>query len=578
VQRRANTGKTTASRIKSLLLYVQAHHGRAEADAFLLQTRLDRDYLEDETRMVTIERWHAALVAFTSRFGREEILATPSAVVHPENLGVWTRVLRGVDAPREGFGQLGNYGGDSGPTERWVTEASGSGFWEGRVSITHNTEYERDGLCVLARTAELMSVPMLFGLPPGKVTRLGAGGPESTVQEYRVQWGLDFGKRKLGAALAGGLLLGAATGANGTSALAVAGSATAGVVLAWLLGYSWEQQRVRSAVVASQLIRIQALERAASLRDAEDRSAHRLHEGSVIAGQYRLGEKLGSGASGAIWEAERISDGTLVAIKLLRGAVAHDTVAADRLRREAAALGLAWHPNVVEVYEDGILPDGTSYLVMERLHGESLAMRLRRNGALSAEELLPIALQVCDALEAVHAAGIVHRDVKPSNIFLATDPGDLDNSPVRVSLSTTPSAERVKLLDFGVAQVEWAETRLTNRGSPLGTPGYMSPEQEQGLEIDHKSDLFALGGVLYECLTGRPPPIGGHAAGGDTGPSESGVQRSFQELPRDWRPLIQRATALHARERHADVRELRNQLLALAKSAGRGVRPNSARD
>lgn len=577
MQRRANTGKTTASRIKSLLLHVQAHHGRAEADAFLLQTRLDRDYLEDETRMVTIERWHAALVAFTSRFGREEILSTPSAIVHPENLGVWTRVLRGVDAPSEAFLQLGNYGGDSGPTERWITSDSGNGWWEGHVKIAHNTEYERDGLCVLARTAELMSVPMLFGLPAGRVTRQAPARAEA-VQAYRVEWGERKWGRIAGSGAAGATFLALLSMADSTGTLPLLGTSTVGALLGLLAGYSWEQQRLRSAVVAAQLIRIQALERAASLRDAADRSAHRLHEGSVLAGQYRLGEKLGLGASGAIWEAERISDGKLVAIKLLRGAVAHDTVAADRLRREAAALGLAWHPNVVEVYEDGVLPDGTCYLVMERLHGESLAMRLKRHGALTPEELLPIALGVCDALEAVHAAGIVHRDVKPSNIFLAADAGDLENSPVRMSLSTSSSTERVKLLDFGVAQVEWAETRLTNRGSPLGTPGYMSPEQEQGLEIDHKSDLFALGGVLYECLTGRPPPIDSPSQATDTGRTESGVQRSFQQLPSAWRPLIQRAMALHARERHADVRELRTELLALGKTTRDSAEPSSLGD
>src|SRR5690606_21624680 len=151
--------------------------------------------------------------------------------------------------------------------------------------------------------------------------------------------------------------------------------------------------------------RIQPLEPAASLKDARIASTHQFSSGSVIAGQYRLGEQLGTGASGAIWEAERIADGVSVAIKLLRTAVAHDTVAADRLRREAAALGLAWHPNVVEVYEDGVLPDGTSYLVMERLYGESLARRLKKRGPLTPQELLPIVLQVCDALGAVHAAG-----------------------------------------------------------------------------------------------------------------------------------------------------------------------------
>src|SRR5690606_27684451 len=194
--------------------------------------------------------------------------------------------------------------------------------------------------------------------------------------------------------------------------------------------------------------------------------------------------------------------------------------------------------------EDGMLPDGTSYLVMERLYGESLARRLRREGPLRADELLPIALQVCDALGAVHAAGVVHRDLKPSNIFLAKDEArdDLAESPVRLSLSIEPTHERVKLLDFGVAQVEWAETRLTNTGAPLGTPGYMSPEQEQGIEIDHRSDIFSVGGVIYECLSGAPPPVTHGAASASASPTsdrpESGVQRSLREVPEGWRQLV----------------------------------------
>src|ERR1700677_3351493 len=124
-------------------------------------------------------------------------------------------------------------------------------------------------------------------------------------------------------------------------------------------------------------------------------------EGSVAAGQYRILRRMGSGATGVIYEAARISDGMPVAIKLLRAAAAHEAVASDRLRREAEALGLAWHPNVVEVIDHGYLPDGTAYLVMELLPGESLASRLQSKGKLSTRELLPIAMQLCDALGAV---------------------------------------------------------------------------------------------------------------------------------------------------------------------------------
>jgi serine/threonine-protein kinase len=175
-------------------------------------------------------------------------------------------------------------------------------------------------------------------------------------------------------------------------------------------------------------------------------------------------------------------------------------------------------------------------------------------GALTPEELMPIALQLCDALGAVHAAGIVHRDVKPSNIFLAKEAGS--------------NAVRVKVLDFGIARVEWAETRLTNANAPLGTPGYMSPEQEQGQEIDHRSDLFGLGGVLYECLTGIAPPL--HASElweRDTSEADtaSGVQRALHTIPEDFRAVIERAMAALPRERFSDARAVRDALLELGK-------------
>jgi serine/threonine protein kinase len=296
------------------------------------------------------------------------------------------------------------------------------------------------------------------------------------------------------------------------------------------------------------------------LREARDRGTAGFQQGLVVAGQYRLTEKLGVGANGTIWEAERLSDGGLVAVKLLRAAVAHDTVAADRLRREAAALGLAWHPNVVEVFEDGYLPDGTCFLVMERLHGESLAKRLHRVGPLPPSTLLPIALQMCDALGAVHAAGIVHRDLKPSNIFIEQVPNELG-----------AQTDHVKVLDFGVARVEWAETRLTNANSPLGTQGYMSPEQEQGLEIDHRSDIFALGAVVYECLTGEPPPLSPASLWTGERGADSGVHRASVEIPDAWQALIRRAMAPLPQQRFADSRAMREALVQLGREPDRSA-------
>ena len=535
--------------------YVQSQHGPAEADAFLLRTKLDREYLSDETRLMPVELWHAALVAFASRWGRETILKTATQIVDADNLGVWTHVLRGAEGPAQAFRRLDQFGGDQVWTERWRTLSTGPGLWRGGIRNREDAPHERDGLCMLARQAELSAVPLLFGLPLGRVVRV----PDADTRELRV-FEVRFPEPSL-RPLLGGSALGALFGALATTlssgALERSLDLLVGTALGGIMAALFVHEQRRRAQSRSQLVRIHTLERAATLRERRERGSLGFQEGLVLAGQYRLTEKVGIGANGTIWEAERLADGELVAVKMLRAAVAHDTIAADRLRREAAALGLAWHPNVVEVYEDGHLPDGTSYLVMERLHGESLAERLRRVGALTPEETIPIALQLCDALGAVHAAGIVHRDVKPSNIFLAQE--------------ASGSAIRVKVLDFGIARVEWAETRLTNANAPLGTPGYMSPEQEQGQEIDHRSDLFGVGSVLYECLTGMAPPM--HAseiwerASEEKVDTQSGVQRALQSIPHDFRRVIERAMAPLPRDRFPDARALKDALLELGRKS-----------
>lgn len=553
MHRRFGGGQTTASRIKSLLSYVQAEHGRAQADAFLVSTKLDRDYLEDETRLVPVELWHSALVAFASRYGREAVSKTAPHIVGAENLGAWAHVLRGTSDPPAAFRQLELLGGEQGRTERWRTLASGPNWWRGSIRVRRDSAEESDGLCSLARQAELASVPLLFGLPAGQVKSVASSdGPPSDTEEFMVVWRTPGAwPVALGLGLGG---LAGITAASASQALEVSFGAGAGLAIGLGLGLLGMHEWRRRIQARAHLVRIHALERSQTLREARDRGTAGFQQGLVVAGQYRLTEKLGVGANGTIWEAERLSDGGLVAVKLLRAAVAHDTVAADRLRREAAALGLAWHPNVVEVFEDGYLPDGTCYLVMERLHGESLANRLRRVGPLPPSALLPMALQMCDALGAVHAAGIVHRDIKPSNIFLE-----------QLRDEQGESHDHVKLLDFGVARVEWAETRLTNANSPLGTRGYMSPEQEQGLEIDHRSDIFALGSVLYECLTGEPPPLSPSSLWSGERVADSGVHRASVDIPEAWRALIQRAMAPLPQQRYADSRALREALVALGR-------------
>src|SRR5258708_7414348 len=197
-------GDITASRIKALVLWVRKARDRGAADALIRETKLDPEYLEDETRPVPVTTWHRALVAFAAKFERETIRETWTAVIDPENLGVWTRVLRGTADPIEAFGQLDAFGGDEMKTSRWEKIAGRPGFWHGRVILSHDPVVERDGLCSLARAAELSAVPALFGYGRGTVQILPSksaapvsGRTGAIAEEYVVRWRVPDTRRAL---------------------------------------------------------------------------------------------------------------------------------------------------------------------------------------------------------------------------------------------------------------------------------------------------------------------------------------------------------------------------------------------
>jgi hypothetical protein len=564
------TGQASTAMLKALSRSLAVERGNGADEAWLRSIRMVRDDLEDETRMVPLPSLHQALVAYAALGMRDSIARVTRYLVEPEILGAWVRIFRGTSSPIEAFARLDSGDSEYGRTTRWETIETGRGRWVGRVNIGHDPTLEEDGLLRLARVAELAAVPALFGWHDAvAIARPEVGGRSAdTAQEYEVRWSVPVpwqsGAR--GAVIGG--VAGAASFIASPTTLTVdlAVPVAAGMAGA-LVGLFRARERTRRAQTRAQTLRVLALERSLSLKELRDRAAPGQLEGSVAAGQYRIVRRMGSGASGVIYEAVRIADGMPVAIKLLRAAAAHEAVASDRLRREAEALGLAWHPHVVEIIDHGRLPDGTAYLVMELLRGESLAARLRTKGRLSPPELLLIAMQVCDALSAVHAAGIVHRDVKPSNVFLAAggeDPG---------------TDERVKLLDFGIARVEWEETRITNTGGPLGTPGYMSPEQESGNgEVDGRSDLFALGAMLYECLVGDPPPPLSPSGLIRTGDAvhvrfDSVALRSSPFMSPAWYAVIERAMAPNPADRYQDarafaqaLRETKNELAKVEAS------------
>ena len=216
-----------------------------------------------------------------------------------------------------------------------------------------------------------------------------------------------------------------------------------------------------------------------------------LEEGAIVAGRFRLVRVLGQGGMGAVWLAQDTSLDTPCAIKFIHGEAAESAQMRSRFEREAKSAAQLRSPNVVQILDHGI-SGGTPYIAMEFLEGEDLGQRLQRLGRLTPYQTVAIISQVAKALTKANAAGLVHRDLKPANIFLVRD----------------EEQDLAKVLDFGVAKSNMPDLgdAKTNTGALLGTPFYMSPEQARGLKtLDHRSDLWALAVIVFQCVTGRLP-------------------------------------------------------------------------
>ena len=221
-------------------------------------------------------------------------------------------------------------------------------------------------------------------------------------------------------------------------------------------------------------------------------------------GDYIILQPIGRGAFGEVYAARHATTGGRAAVKLLRAQALESSAAMRRFLREAKALLCFRAPNVVTVFEVGKAADGEPFIAMELLHGHSLAWHLRHR-QLSASDVLVLTFEVAAGLQAAHDAGIVHRDIKPQNLFLH-QPLEVARGARSETAGRTPSGGKPiwKILDFGVAKLRGDGETLT-RGGVIGTPGYLSPEQAHGRAVDHRSDVFSLGAVVYRALTGRPP-------------------------------------------------------------------------
>jgi serine/threonine-protein kinase len=282
------------------------------------------------------------------------------------------------------------------------------------------------------------------------------------------------------------------------------------------------------------------------------RDTEALAPGTLL-GKFRIIRQLGSGGMGAVYEAAHTTIGRAVAIKVMNSALASESRAEERFLREAAAVSTLQHPNVVTVTDYGT-EGGISYLVMELLRGEDLdALVKRAPHGLEPATVADVMLAVAAGVFAAHQAGIIHRDLKPQNIFLAR----------------TPLDEMVpKVVDFGISKrVDETSSSLTSKGAVIGTMHYLSPEQVLGKEVDARSDQYALGVILYECLTGRRPHEGETMFAIMRSIGEGALIRPRvrrPELPEALETIILRAMSLRPRDRFPSVYELGGALLPFA--------------
>jgi serine/threonine-protein kinase len=213
-------------------------------------------------------------------------------------------------------------------------------------------------------------------------------------------------------------------------------------------------------------------------------------EAGILSGRYDLGDRLGSGGMSNVYRATDLTLERTVAVKILAEHLSDDERFVARFRREALAVAKLIHPNIVQVYDTGI-DEGRHYIVMEYVEGRSGAQILQRQGAITPETAAEAGVQACAGLDYAHRRGIIHRDVKPGNLMVVGGP--VGGGPMTV-----------KLTDFGIARA-LAQTRITQVGSVVGTAAYLAPEQVRGEEATPATDVYALGVVIYQFLTGRLP-------------------------------------------------------------------------
>ena len=278
----------------------------------------------------------------------------------------------------------------------------------------------------------------------------------------------------------------------------------------------------------------------------------------LIDGRYRLMEKLGEGGMGAVFKVEHVRMEKIAALKVMRSDMAIDAELKSRFLQEARTVAKLSHANTVQVFDAGELDDGSLFMAMEFVPGKDLAWHLKANGPMTEASAVSLAMQVLSSLQEAHEHGIVHRDIKPANVMLVKRPRGED---------------QVKLLDFGIAKLLESDARKSTTADFVGTPAYMSPEQINGVGIDARSDLYSLGAMLFELVTGTPPfdsetpmlIIAKHM--NDPVPRFASVAPTVQLSPA-FEQVVRRALEKNSADRFQDADEMRKALRELRRAMG----------
>jgi serine/threonine-protein kinase len=274
--------------------------------------------------------------------------------------------------------------------------------------------------------------------------------------------------------------------------------------------------------------------------------------GALVAGKFRIEKMLGQGGMGKVYLANHQVLDQKVVLKVLHREYAEDPDTVKRFQHEGRAASRLRHPNVIQVLDFGAMEDGTLFMAMEYLPGQDLSGIIQREFPLGDRRVVRIASQILSALSEAHAQNVIHRDLKPENVMLENRRGEPDF---------------VKVLDFGIAKITDAKTKLTQAGLVCGTPEYMSPEQARGADLDPRSDLYSVGVIIYQMVTGLLPfesdtPVGFLMKHLTEPPIPPSQKQPEVDVPPELEALIMRALAKNPAERFANAEEMRAELLA----------------